>query len=162
MSTKKTNQKKVAKATEVEKLVVVEQSTQPSQPSQITEIKVAEIIPNPANPRKYFDEESLSELAQNILEQGVLQPITVREVSEENGKKYEIVFGERRFRAAKNAGLETIPCIVATLPMKLLSTLWCLKTCKERIFDRRKKDKRLRQFLTGDIHNKMIKVYKLF
>ena len=115
MITKKQNPKKVAKATEVEKPVIIEQPAQQSQPSNVMEIKVAEIVPNPANPRKYFDEENLSELAQNIHEHGIFQPVTVREVPEESGKKYEIVFGERRFRAAKIVGLETIPCIVRNL-----------------------------------------------
>ena len=123
MSTKKSNQKKVAKekATKIEQPITeqsaVEQPAieQSSQQPQVTEIKLADIVPNPANPRKYFDEESLTELAQNILEHGVLQPVTVREIPEADGRKYELVFGERRFRAAKIAGLETIPCMVRNL-----------------------------------------------
>jgi len=65
---------------------------------------------NPGQPRKGFDEAKISELAQSILENGVLQPIGVRPVAE----GYEIVFGERRWRAAGEAGLETVPCIVLT------------------------------------------------
>ena len=124
MSTKKSNQKKVAKATAVEQPITeqsaveqqaMEQLSQQSHVSQVTNVKIVDIVPNPANPRQYFDEESLSELAQNILEHGVLQPVTVREIPDDNGRKYELVFGERRFRAAKIAGLETLPCFVREL-----------------------------------------------
>ena len=124
MSTKKSSQKKVAQAKAVEQPIkeqsviepsVTEKPSQPSPQSQIEEINLAEIVPNPLNPRKYFDDESLSELAQNILEHGVLQPVTVREIPESGGRKYEIVFGERRLRAAKTAGLKTIPCMVRNL-----------------------------------------------
>jgi len=126
MSTKKSNQKKAAKATAVEQPVTEvsqpvieqsgkEQSSQQPPQSQVVEVMINDIVPNPMNPRRYFEEESLVELAQNIIEHGVLQPVTVREISGEDGKKYELVFGERRFRAAKIAGLETIPCIVREL-----------------------------------------------
>ena len=73
------------------------------------ELKLCDIRPNPHQPRTEFDEEALRELAASIKSIGVVQPITVREV--EDGK-YEIVAGERRFRAAKMAGLETIPAYV--------------------------------------------------
>ena len=73
------------------------------------ELKLADIRPNPRQPRTEFDEEALAELASSIKSIGVVQPITVREV--EDGK-YEIVAGERRFRAAKMAGLATIPAYV--------------------------------------------------
>lgn len=72
-------------------------------------INISNITPSELNPRKTVDEESLNELAQNIKEQGILQPITVR-----NNPLVglEIVCGERRYRAAKVAGLDTVPCIV--------------------------------------------------
>lgn len=107
MSTKKSNQKKT-----VAEVTVVEQ---PAQNVQIDRIETDSIVPNPANPRKYFSDESLTELAQNIIEHGVLQPVTVREVESEGGKKYEIIFGERRFRAARLAGVKTLPCMVRVL-----------------------------------------------
>lgn len=75
---------------------------------QVQQIAVAKILKNPFQPRKRFDEEAIEELAQSIREHGIIQPIIVRQ----NGKKYEIVAGERRFRAAKQAGLVDIPVIV--------------------------------------------------
>ena len=73
------------------------------------ELKLSYIRPNPNQPRTVFDEEALQELASSIKAIGIVQPITVREV--EDGK-YEIVAGERRFRASKMAGLETIPAYI--------------------------------------------------
>ena len=74
----------------------------------VIEIPVDKIIPNPYQPRKVFSVNSLEELSKSIKEYGVLQPITVRE----KGDKYELVAGERRFRAVKLAELETIPAII--------------------------------------------------
>ncbi len=71
-------------------------------------IDIDEIVPNPNQPRRRFSEEEIKELAESIKEFGVLQPIIVRE---KNGK-YEIVAGERRWRAAKIAGLSRIPAVV--------------------------------------------------
>lgn len=72
------------------------------------EIAVGDITPNPQQPRKTFDAEKLEELTESIKEHGVIQPLIVRK----NGHKYEIVAGERRWRAAKNAKLKTVPVIV--------------------------------------------------
>lgn len=71
-------------------------------------IKLTEIQANPHQPRKHFDEQSLEELAQSIKAEGVMSPIMVRPI----GEKYEIVQGERRFRAAQQAGLTEIPSII--------------------------------------------------
>jgi ParB/RepB/Spo0J family partition protein len=76
--------------------------------AQMREISVARVLPNPAQPRLSYDEDSLSELADSIRERGVLQPILVRPV----GHEYELIAGERRWRASKLAGRETIPAIV--------------------------------------------------
>lgn len=73
------------------------------------ELKLSDIRPNPHQPRTSFDEEALNELAVSIKSIGIVQPITVREVEE---GKYEIIAGERRFRASKLAGLETIPAYI--------------------------------------------------
>lgn len=73
------------------------------------ELRLSDIRPNPNQPRTIFDEEALQELAASIKSIGIVQPITVREVE---GGKYEIVAGERRFRASKLAGLETIPAYI--------------------------------------------------
>jgi len=71
-------------------------------------IKLTEIQANPNQPRKHFDEQALAELAQSIKVEGVMSPIMVRPI----GEKFEIVQGERRFRAAQQAGLAEIPSIV--------------------------------------------------
>ena len=75
---------------------------------QIVEINLSELRANPYQPRKNFDEESLNELASSIKEHGVFQPIIVKK----SIKGYEIIAGERRFRASKLAGIQTIPAIV--------------------------------------------------
>ena len=73
------------------------------------EISIDEVEANPFQPREEFDEEALAELSTSIKEIGIVQPITVRQV---NNRKYQIIAGERRFRASKLAGLETIPAFV--------------------------------------------------
>lgn len=75
---------------------------------EIVEINLNELRPNPYQPRKVFDEEALNELASSIREHGVFQPIIVKR----SIKGYDIIAGERRFRASKMAGLEKIPAIV--------------------------------------------------
>jgi len=79
---------------------------------EIKYIPVEQIKPNPNQPRKFFDISSLNELTESIKLYGVCQPITVRLI---NGRSYELVAGERRLRAAKNAGLETIPAVIMTM-----------------------------------------------
>lgn len=77
------------------------------------EIAPSDIEPNPRQPRQVFDDEALSELVHSIREFGLLQPIVVRAVPRsESGAHYQIVMGERRWRAAQAAGLSTIPAIV--------------------------------------------------
>ena len=77
----------------------------------VRDIAIDEIDPNTAQPRRDFDRESLEQLADSIREAGVLSPILVVA----NGMRYRIVAGERRFRASRMAGLETVPCIVRSL-----------------------------------------------
>ncbi len=72
------------------------------------------ILPNPSQPRKIFQEDALSELAQSIHQHGILQPLSVRRV----GLTYELIAGERRLRAAKLAGLTEIPCIIMNMDDK--------------------------------------------
>jgi ParB family chromosome partitioning protein len=76
--------------------------------AQIREVPVGKILPNPAQPRLSYDEESLTELADSIREHGVLQPILVRP----SGPQFELIAGERRWRASRMAERETIPAIV--------------------------------------------------
>lgn len=75
---------------------------------EIMELDISELRPNPYQPRKVFKDESLTELANSIKEHGVFQPIIVKK----SIKGYEIVAGERRYRASKMAGLEKIPAII--------------------------------------------------
>jgi len=78
------------------------------QEGQMTEVSPRECRPNPYQPRKAFDAEAIDELKQSIAEHGIIQPLVVRK----SIKGYEIVVGERRFRAAKAAGLKQIPVII--------------------------------------------------
>jgi ParB family chromosome partitioning protein len=81
--------------------------------AQQNEVPISAISPNPRQPRTHFDEEALNELIASIKEIGILQPPVVRKVSE---GRYELIMGERRFRAAKAAGLTTIPVIIRQTP----------------------------------------------
>ena len=74
----------------------------------VRDVEIARIRPNPAQPRQHFDEESLAELAESIRRHGVLQPILLRP----SGDGYELIAGERRWRAAQSAGLHIIPALV--------------------------------------------------
>lgn len=78
---------------------------------KVVELSVNELKPNPFQPREVIDEEKIDELARSIDQHGVIQPIVVREAS----SGYEIVAGERRWRAAKKAGLERIPAIIRSI-----------------------------------------------
>jgi len=78
---------------------------------KVQEISIKEIRPNPYQPRKVFQKEAIEELKLSILEHGILQPIILRKTI----KGYEIVVGERRFRAAKEAKLEKVPAVVRDL-----------------------------------------------
>ena len=81
--------------------------------AQQNEVPISAIAPNPRQPRTHFDEEALNELIASIKEIGILQPPVVRKVSEGG---YELIMGERRLRAAKAAGLTTIPVIIRQTP----------------------------------------------
>lgn len=80
--------------------------------SNLNEIPLGQIEPNPSQPRREFDEQSLEELAASIREIGIIQPVTLRQVAE---GKYQIVAGERRWRAAAKAGLEAVPAYIRTV-----------------------------------------------
>jgi ParB family chromosome partitioning protein len=84
-------------------------ATEPQQGPHYLEVPTADISPNPHNPRTVFDEEALAELTHSIREFGLLQPVVIRE---RQGGGYELVMGERRWRAAQRVGLPTIPAIV--------------------------------------------------
>lgn len=76
--------------------------------NEIIKVMIDDIIPNTYQPRKFFDEEALNELSQSIKEHGIIQPLTVRK----RGSIYELVAGERRWRAARLAELSEVPCAV--------------------------------------------------
>lgn len=85
---------------------------QDNQVSELRNIKLEEIHPDPQQPRQMFDQEALAELAASIREHGIIQPLVVAPIQ---GGGYRIVAGERRYRAAKDAGLDKVPAIVRTL-----------------------------------------------
>jgi ParB family transcriptional regulator, chromosome partitioning protein len=87
---------------------LAERAADGSGPPALVEVPVADISPNPHQPRVHFDEESLSELAASIGQLGVLQPVLLRPV----GGGFQLIAGERRWRAAQRAGLATVPAIV--------------------------------------------------
>ena len=81
--------------------------------ARFAELPVTSIRPNPRQPRQVFDEEALAELVHSVKEIGVLQPIVVRQVEAEGGDaRYELIMGERRWRATQEAGLATVPAII--------------------------------------------------
>jgi ParB family chromosome partitioning protein len=81
-------------------------------PESATHIPIAQIDPNPVQPRRVFEPERLQELANSIRANGIIQPIVVRPA----GERYQLVAGERRWRAAKLAGLETVPVVIQEVP----------------------------------------------
>ena len=78
---------------------------------EIQQIEVHKIAPNPNQPRKIFNEESIIKLADSINQYGIIQPLTVRKL----GEGYELVAGERRLRAAKELGFTHVPCVIVTI-----------------------------------------------
>jgi ParB family chromosome partitioning protein len=104
---------------------LIPESGAPAAPPVERRVPISDIRPNPRQPRRFFAEERLAELAESIRHQGILQPLIVRKV--EPG--YELIVGERRFRAAQRAGLDRVPVIVkdvndaASLEMALVENI---------------------------------------
>ena len=88
------------------------ESVRPQGSSTISEIPLEQIEPNPNQPRREFDEDALQELANSIVEIGIIQPITLRQVED---NKFQIIAGERRWRASQLAGLQAIPAYIRTI-----------------------------------------------
>ncbi len=88
---------------------LIDDAEKMQQSAGINEIEISSIEANPFQPRTKFDEEALKELATSIAEIGLIQPITIRKIADD---KYQIIAGERRFRAAQIAGLTTIPSYI--------------------------------------------------
>ena len=80
--------------------------------STISEVAISQIEPNPNQPRREFDEEALKELASSIKELGIVSPITLRQVAD---KRFQIIAGERRWRASQLAGLKAMPAYIRTI-----------------------------------------------
>lgn len=78
---------------------------------KIINVRISEIVPNPSQPRKHFDTAELTSLAKSISQDGIIQPLSVRRI--QGG--FELISGERRLRAAKIAGLNSVPCIIINL-----------------------------------------------
>ena len=94
----------------------------------IREVDIAQIIPNPDQPRKTFDPETIKDLSKTIKKIGLIQPI----VAVLDRDKYVIVAGERRFRAAQVAGLKTVPVIVKNLTRKQIDEIAIIATRRAR------------------------------
>jgi len=82
--------------------------------SALREVPIGNIKPNPRQPRVNFDEETMASLAASIKELGVLQPVLVRRIGGESSDEFELIAGERRWRASRRAGLQTIPVLIQT------------------------------------------------
>jgi ParB family chromosome partitioning protein len=82
--------------------------------SALREVPIGSIKPNPRQPRVNFDEDTMSSLTASIKELGILQPVLVRQIGGEAADDFELIAGERRWRAARRAGLHTIPVLVLT------------------------------------------------
>ena len=87
--------------------------------SEMAEIKIADIVPNPTQPRTQFEEEALAELADSIRTLGLIQPITVKR----DGDRYLIISGERRWRAAQAAGLTSVPAYIRNVDDEALHAM---------------------------------------
>jgi len=94
-----------------EKQQVANQSQALSSDGELTELEISCLRPGAYQPRKEMSPEALEELATSIQSQGIIQPIVVREIDAEEGQ-YEIIAGERRWRAARQAGLYLVPCLI--------------------------------------------------
>ena len=99
--------------------------------TRVAYISLGQIYPNPQQPRRSFDEKSLQELAESIRTYGILQPLTVRKTA----KGYELVAGERRLRAARMAGLQQVPCLLARVEEQDSAFLALIENLQRRDLD---------------------------
>lgn len=88
--------------------IYYQSNKKPSEDTMIYQIEVSKIVPNPNQPRKEFADEAILKLADSIRQYGIIQPLTVRQT----GDGYELISGERRLRASKELGMETVPCVI--------------------------------------------------
>lgn len=99
---------------------------------KVFRVPAEKLLPNPAQPRERFEEEGIRELAESIRENGLIQPITVRK---SEAGQYEIVAGERRFRAAIEAGLTALPCILSDCTPEQAAVLAVVENIQRRDLD---------------------------
>ena len=97
----------------------------------IVYLSTEDIVPNPVQPRKRFDDEGLEELSRSIRDYGILNPLSVRL----RGSRYELVAGERRLRAARLAGLKEVPCILLDVNMEDASLIALVENLQRRDLD---------------------------
>ena len=107
----------------------------PSVPKNTTTLPIAALTPCKGQPRKHFDEAALDELAASIRSQGVIQPLLVRPRRTETATIYEIVAGERRWRAARIAGLRQVPCLLARVDEEDAALLALIENLQRRDLD---------------------------
>lgn len=100
--------------------------------NRVLYLSVSSIVPNPNQPRRVFARPALEELAESIRQHGVLQPLSVRRLG---AGKYELISGERRLRASKLAGLESVPCIVVNADQLESSLLALIENLQRRDLD---------------------------
>src|SRR2546423_15400005 len=101
---------------------------------EMIEVDIDLIEPNSFQPRTNFNEERLEELAQSIRSNGIIQPLLVRRIENE---KYQVVAGERRWRAAQRAGLQKVPCVVREIPEDKMLELALIENIQRRSEERR-------------------------
>lgn len=97
----------------------------------LKKVRLSAIRKNPAQPRKYFDPEGINQLAESIRQYGVLNPLTVRKI----GGNFELIAGERRMRAAKQAGLLDVPCIIISADEQDSSAIALVENLQRRDLD---------------------------
>jgi ParB family chromosome partitioning protein len=102
------------------------------EPRATTELRTSEIAPNPDQPRRRFDEAELERLADSIRRHGVLQPIVVRRAADGAARPYELVVGERRWRASQRAGRDTVPVVVQDVEPRDLLELALVENVQRR------------------------------
>ena len=113
--------------------------------TRVTMIAPEYISPNPDQPRRYFDPDGLSELADSIRAHGILQPLSVRR---KGGGRYELIAGERRLRAAMICGLEQVPCLVLEVSRESSCLLSLIENLQRRDLDfwEEAKEKKIGQY----------------
>jgi ParB family chromosome partitioning protein len=120
MTTNKKNEPYSSQLRGVDALLETQNTNEAQPPTALTLIETAQLQPSPFQPRHYFDDQQQQQLAESIQQHGILEPLLVRPIANE---RYEIVAGERRYRAAVEIGLTTVPALIKTLDDKQATQL---------------------------------------